>query len=101
MSSRRTLTWDRRRWIAVIRIAVGLSLVVILACIGLSIALLRTEDSMAGVGVVALGFFSTLAIGLIWLLAGGSKLLRFIRSQTKSLREGPPESDAKPPTPPR
>jgi hypothetical protein len=48
---------------------------------------------MAGVGVVALAALAVLALGIIWLLVGGSFLVRLIHSQAKSLREGPPDRD--------
>jgi hypothetical protein len=83
------------------RLAAGLSLIVVLACFGLGIVMVRSEDSMAGAGLVALAFFAILAIGVIWLLVGGWNLLRLIRSQTKSFRQSPPEDDAKPSPPPR
>jgi fermentation-respiration switch protein FrsA (DUF1100 family) len=77
----------------VIRVAIAVSLLVVLACVGLAIAAVRTQDSMAGVGVVALAALAVLALGIIWLLVGGSFLVRLIHSQAKSLREGPPDRD--------
>jgi hypothetical protein len=83
----------RGKMTPMLRAGVIVSVLVALAAVGISYALLRSENSMAGMGVVVIGFFALLALIAIWAVVGGMQIGQNARSAWAALRQQPPSDD--------